>query len=469
MAENNLTDFDKLDKTALITEHGKCVSFQELRKEIKHLANKLAPRSIIFIICKNDFPAVLCYLTSLEISVIPLLLSQDLSKEQISELCDCYQPRYIFSQADSFSDYLKVCDVENYGLFERNVLPHYEINNELAFLASTSGSTGSPKLVRFSKANLLSNAHSIVEYLNIDHNERAFLHLPLHYSYGFSILNSHLLAGATVVLTNRTIMEKEFWQDLAHYKITSFSGVPFHYQALLRMRFENMHLPDLKTMTQAGGKLDAKYTAKLIEHCDTLGIKFYCMYGQTEASPRISFVPPDQIANKVGAIGQSIPGGELWLEEQSGEKITASQKIGELVYRGDNVCLGYATSYHDFVKGDDNNHILKTGDMAYFDEDGCFFIEGRIKRFIKVFGNRISLEHVENIIKKQDLECIAAGKDDKLVIGVVTKQLKEFNAIQFKKDLAALIGINFVAIKIIELSAIPYLSNGKVNYQCLQV
>lgn len=467
MRRKNLISTDFPDNIAVITERGEEVTYSSLHEQISHITGEIKSGEVIFLIIENDFTSLLYYLASFECGAIPLLLSSDTAREQLDYLVARYEPTYIFKKVPDHAPdgFTLNHETEGYGLFKNKGKRSYKINPNLAFLATTSGSTGSPKLVRYSRDNIISNTESIVEYLGISESECAIAHLPIHYSFGFSIINSHLYAGASVYLTRKSMMEKGFWDDMKKYDITSFSGVPFHFESLLRLKFESLSLPSLKTMTQAGGKLTPQKMEKVVERCETLGIQFWTMYGQTEASPRISYLPPEQTLNKLGGIGYPVPGGQLWVRGDDGEDISYSSRTGELVYEGDNVCLGYATQTEDFQLGDENHGVLSTGDLAYSDSDGCFFLQGRINRFIKIFGNRISLDHVEELMHKKGYECLAGGMDDQLVIGLVSKV--ELDISQLRKEIANLIGINFTAVKIKQFPNIPRFESGKVNYQCL--
>ena len=179
-------------------------------------------------------------------------------------------------------------------------------------LLSTSGTTGSPKLVRLAHRNIEANADSIAEYLDIDERERAIQSLPIHYSYGLSVLHSHLATGASVILTPHSIMRPEFWADAARWQATSFAGVPYSYAILQRTGLLRRAMPDtMRTLTQAGGRLAPEAIVKLHELMQERGGRLFVMYGQTEATARISYVPPEALPEKAHTIGIPIPGGSF--------------------------------------------------------------------------------------------------------------------------------------------------------------
>ena len=240
------------------------------------------------------------------------------------------------------------------------------------------------------KKNLISNAKSISKYLDIKSNDRAISSLPLNYSYGLSVINTHLNSGASIVLTNSSMMERDFWYLINKHSVTSLAGVPYNYEMILRLGIDRLKIPSIKKMTQAGGKLSYDKINRINANLKQKNISFYTMYGQTEATARISYLAPDDIDKKPGSIGKAIPAGKMWLQGKKGKVIEETDSIGELVYSGDNVSMGYALSLSDLMLGDKNKGILRTGDLARCDSDGYFFIEGSINRFIKI----LSLIHI---------------------------------------------------------------------------
>lgn len=335
------------------------------------------------------------------------------------------------------------------------------LHPELGLLMTTSGSTGSPKLVRQSKENVFINAAAIVDYLEIGEFDRAITTLPMSYTYGLSIVNSHLLAGAELLLTDISIMQREFWKFFHKEKATSFAGVPYTYEMLKRLKFTDMMLPSLKYMTQAGGRLRNDLHKEFAEFAETSRKRFYVMYGQTEATARMSYLPYMNSLKKVGSIGVAIPGGAIFLEDENGNQIEEPHVAGELVYHGRNVTYGYATCLEDLAKEDENKGVLHTGDMAEMDEDGYFFIVGRKKRFLKIFGNRVSLDECEDLIeKKYSLECACTGKDDEMHIFITGKVGAEVVA----EFISGKTGLNPKAFVVKHIEKIPRSGSGKKAY-----
>ena len=287
--------------------------------------------------------------------------------------------------------------------------------------------------------------------------------MPFSYSYGLSIINSHLLKGASIILTDATLMDRSFWEIFKGNNATTFGGVPYIYEMLKKLRFEHMNLPSLKYITQAGGKLSMKLTAEFADICANKEIEFYVMYGQTEATARMSYLPWEYARTKVGSIGIAIPGGKFWLEDENRNVIKKNDTIGELIYQGDNVTMGYAESCFDLQIGDENNGILHTGDLAKRDADGFYYITGRMKRFLKMYGNRVSLDEIEDLLKTEGFKCVCAGTDDDLKI-YFTELYEKDRIVSY---IAKRTGINRAGFSLKHIEKIPRNESGKVQYSAL--
>lgn len=290
-----------------------------------------------------------------------------------------------------------------------------EPHPDLRVLLSTSGSTGDPKLVRLSAGNIAANAISIADYLGLTPADRAATTLPLHYSYGLSVLNSYLSAGASLLLQRQSVIDPGFWSDAQAAGVTSLALVPHQIELLSHSGFTGSELPSLRYMTQAGGKLSPHLARRFTALSRENGWALFIMYGQTEAAPRISYVPPDALPDASDTIGRAIPGGRLWLAAEDGTEITAPGQPGELVYAGPNVMMGYATSRADLLRAQDIK-ALRTGDLAERTDAGFFRIVGRMKRFVKLYGLRISLDQVEAFLSDRGIAAHAVGLEDRLVI-----------------------------------------------------
>ncbi|RYI97112.1 MAG: AMP-dependent synthetase, partial [Actinomycetales bacterium] len=222
--------------------------------------------------------------------------------------------------------------------WRRTAAPAPVLHPDLRLLLSTSGSTGSPKLVRLSRENLTSNAHAIADYLDLHGDDRAITSLPLHYCYGLSVLHSHLVRGAGVVLTDLSVVDECFWDLCRRARVTTLSGVPYTFELLHRSGFAEREPGSLRRVTQAGGRLRPEAVREYADTCATRGIDFFVMYGQTEATARMAYLPPALAAAHPDAAGIAIPGGHLRIDSVPDQPAD----VGEVVYSGPNVMLGYA-------------------------------------------------------------------------------------------------------------------------------
>ncbi len=454
--------------TCVITDNDQIYSYSEIYNYCKSFSDKIANKSLVVILSSNTIGSLIGYLGCIENASVPLLLDSKLKLDYLNHLVEIYKPNYIWipkNRISEFPHYNIELELLDYILLKFNEQIQQDIYPGLRLLLTTSGSTGSPKLVRLSKDNITANTESIVEYLNIVETDKAITVLPINYSFGLSIINTHLYKGAIILLTEKSIMEKDFWSFFNKYEASTLSGVPYTFEMLKKLRFFDMDLSSLKTITQAGGKLRVELVKEYFSYSISKGINFFVMYGQTEATARMSYLPPNKCFEKYGSIGVAIPRGAFHLIDEKGEKITSANTQGELVYVGPNVSLGYAEHRIDLIKGDENNKELITGDIAFYDNDGFYYIVGRKKRFIKLFGNRLNLDEIEQIVKHDFRECACVGVDDKLSIYVVNSESIDLK--EFKKNISSKLNIHFSAINIIEINEIPKNPSGKIIYSNL--
>jgi len=457
------------ENTAAITENGDVISYQQLDQAGVAFVQNITSRSLVFSLCTNSIGSLVGYTGLINHNHVPLLLDASLDLELLRKLIDIYRPAYLWVPEAIVSDFTGFSPFYSdwgYVLLKTSFDWQYPLFDDLAVLLTTSGSTGSPKLVRLSLKNLEANTQSIVEYLQLDQSERPITTLPMNYSYGLSIINSHLAVGATILLTASSLMEKNFWSFFKEQSATSFGGVPYTFEILNKLRFFRMGLDSLRTMTQAGGKLSLELHQKFSEYAQSSGKRFFVMYGQTEATARMAYLPPERTIEKCGSMGIAIPGGKFSLIDIEGREIYEPLVTGELVYSGQNVSMGYAECGEDLIKGDELQGQLFTGDMAQMDEDGYFYIVGRKKRFLKIFGNRINLDETESMIKSfyQDIDCACAGVDDKMYIFVAECTCVE----DIRKFVSERTGLNHVAFKVVIVEAIPKNESGKISYISLE-
>lgn len=456
------------DNVVAISQDMQQHTYRELHTKSHEFSQHITEKKLIFNLCCNTFSSLSNYVGFLEnTNCKQVLLSYNIDESLLINLIELYSPNYICLPANMefhLESYRSLLENEDYILLEAKEHYSHDLLDELAIMLSTSGSTGSPKLVKLSYQNLLSNAQSIAEYLNIEFYDRAITTLPMNYAYGLSIINSHLLKGASIALTENSIAEKQFWEFLKKTKSTTFGGVPFTYEVLKRLRFNKMELPSIKYVTQAGGKLRKELVSEFVENCERKEIRFIIMYGQTEATARMSYLPWELAKSHPSSIGIAIPGGEFQLVDEEGKTITEINTPGELIYKGNNVFIGYSTTKDDLGVTKKNNHILHTGDIAYKDNNGLYYITGRKSRFIKVYGHRVNLGDIENLLAKQNINAACSGVYDKLVIFTTDHEKLDFA----KKYISQVTKIHPLGIASKFIKEIPRNEFGKVKYKELQ-
>ncbi|MGI6072202.1 MAG: AMP-binding protein [Lachnospiraceae bacterium] len=463
-------------RIALISESGRSFSYGQVRIAAAEVGRVLQGKSVVFCLCRNVPEAVIGYLGIMEQGSVPLLLGENPDRKQLKYLHEIYRPSYYWRSgemnnpeepSEDASVYGKeILRMGDYRLFATG-LPSYETDGELALLLSSSGSTGSPKLIRLSRRNLESNAESIAQYLQLNESERPITSLPMQYTFGLSVINSHLTVGAAILMCEKSIVQKEFWDFFSAQEGTSLAGVPYTYEILKKIHFmDKDDLGNLRTLVQAGGHLPVELQEMFGKWCEQRGIKFFVMYGQTEATARMSYLPYEKLLSKIGSIGIAIPGGRFELRDEEGNVIEEPDRVGELVYYGPNVSLGYASCREDLNRPDDNRGVLHTGDMAMRDEDGYYKITGRLSRFVKIYGVRVGLDECENILKGLDLsgEFVCVGRDDNLII--YTNSKKNHEAADW---LAKRLGLNERAFSCRYVETIPKTESGKKDYKMLNL
>ncbi len=439
------------ESRCLQTSENDFISYIDLAKRSDEIVKHLPNRSLFILYFEASIDCIAVYLGALRNNHVALLIDPFLDEVLKDKIINKFRIKFKFDG--------KEWSKTKFWNESKNVF-----NKNLNILLSTSGSTGSPKLIKISKKNLVANANSIVEYLGLNKDDRAISSLPLHYSYGLSVLNTHLLVGAKFYLTNLPVTNKKFWSFFKENKITSMSGVPATWRILRKLFFDRMDLSSLKFITQAGGKLSNEEVKWLAKLGNNFNCKVFIMYGQTEATARISYLKPEMILEKCGSIGKVIPNGKLYLKGENNKTINKSNKEGELIYKGENVMIGYASEISD-LKTSSINKELHTGDLAYFDKDGYFWITGRKKRFIKIFGNRVSMDDIESFLYEKGFESSVIGMDDKLII--VLNNEENISSDDLVSLLSNFYKIHFSAIEVMRIDTIPRTSSGKTEYNKL--
>ena len=445
------------------------LSFRELIREGRELAGRLgSSRQLLFITAANDVFSAVMYVGAVGRGHAVAMLDSRGSPPIIAELAEAYRPTWIAGPpglasrlAESLVEIESASSIDGGELLRTAFRRPPDLHPDLALLLTTSGTTGSRKFVRLSARNLEANASSIARCLELTPEDRPITSLPIHYSFGLSVLNSHWLVGAPVVLSDESVLTRSFWDTFEAQRCTSLAGVPYTYQMLERLGFRDMELPSLRSLQQAGGALDRRLTELYAAHMAARGGRFYVMYGQTEATARMSFVPPSRLADKIGSAGLAIPDGRLSIDTGA-SGAAAAGSVGEVVYEGPNVMLGYATGSDSLADPDALEGVLRTGDLGYIDDEGFLFLVGRSRRIAKVFGRRINLDEVEVMAREGGPAAVVGAPD---AIWVFCAFGTPDTIAEFGGLLAQRLKLHHTAVRARHVGAIPTHPSGKIDYE----
>jgi acyl-CoA synthetase (AMP-forming)/AMP-acid ligase II len=444
------------ESAALFVEKGSEFSFQQVSQAGDNLLAGTT-RDVCILLFDRDWASVAAYLGCLRAGVVPLLVESTASAEDLGLLVRSFDPRYLFSNRGKTLPSFKLrSPLGDGGLYENIQSVPKDIDQSLAILQPTSGSTGEPKCVRVSYRNLEVAVASIAGYLDIDFSRTLISSLPFHYTYGLSLLHLAIFAGCKIVLTEHSALTRDFWEIFTSNKVTDFSGVPIHFEALARKGLPESAFESLRVVTQAGGGLAPEITAKWLDTLEERKVRFFSMYGQTEACPRISFVPPEVARNKLGSAGIAVPGARI--------SISASEpdRVGEVIFEGPNVCLGYASSFDDLRRGDDFCGRLSTGDLGYMDSDGYLFIVGRLKRAVKVAGISVNLDSIERKAQGAGHRIAVVGRDGQIAVVFEGSNLQDLKTFVFES-----LRVPRQLVSFVPLPQLPTFSSGKIDYQTI--
>ncbi len=434
------------NRIAVLTASG-AVTYRELAGKVNDLVRRFGSRRRLMLLAPgNTLDSVVAYLAALAAGQ-PLLLVPPGNPGHLAATIERYDPDVVLDPADGVM------------IRERRRESAHRLHPDLALLLSTSGSTGAPKLVRLSHENLQSNAESIAEYLDIRDSDRSATTLPLHYCYGLSVLNSHLLRGAGLILTDLSVVDDCFWDLFRQHRGTSFAGVPYTFDLLDQVGFDRMRLPHLRYVTQAGGRLAPNRVRRYARLGRSAGWDFVVMYGQTEATARMAYLPPELAEHHPSAVGIPIPGGSLRLSPVADHP---EPDVGELVYSGPNVMLGYAESPADLALGRTVEE-LHTGDIARRTEAGMYEIVGRHSGFAKIFGHRIDLEWVESQLADRGMAACCAGTERELVVAVRGCD----DVVRTRRLIARDCGFPTHVVRVVPVAELPRLDTGKPDRQAV--
>ena len=426
------------DNVAVLTDTQQ-LSYHHLADAVADTARALdGPRRLVVLETRNDVATLVHYLAAMAGGhvVLPVSAGRD-----HTAILKTYEPDVVID-ADG---------IHHGGRRHR-------LHDELALLLSTSGSTGSPKLVRLSHRNLVSNAAAIAEYLDIRETDRAATTLPMSHCYGLSVIHSHLLRGAGLILTDRSVVDDEFWEGFRGHAGTAFAGVPYTFELLERVGAQALDVPHLRYVTQAGGRMPPERVRRFAELGRRQGWDLFVMYGATEATARMAYLPPQLAASHPAAIGRPIPGGAFTIEPCD----AWGDDVGELVYRGPNVMMGYAHGPTDLPLGK-TVEALHTGDIVRRNPDGLYEVIGRSSRFVKMYGLRIDLQRVEATLRDRGVTAFCTDVDDHLAVAAIGHDEEEVQRIT-----AAAAGVPPGAVKAVTVAELPMLPSGKPDYPAVR-
>jgi acyl-CoA synthetase (AMP-forming)/AMP-acid ligase II len=425
------------------------LTYADLARRVEDRGAELgATRRLVLLEAGNDLETVVTYLAALGGSH-PVLLVAPGDAARRPGLVDRYLPDVVQAAGGTL-------EVRHPG-------SRHDLHPDLALLMSTSGSTGSPKLVRLTLTNVVENARSIATYLGIRDTDRAITSLPLHYCYGLSVLNSHLLSGARVVLTNLSVADECFWDLADRAGATSLAGVPYTFDLLDASGFSARDLPSLRYVTQAGGRMDPARVRDYALLGRSRSWDLVVMYGQTEATARMAYLPTDLAAERPEAVGIPIPGGSFRLapvHRADGE--AAEHGVGELLYTGPNVMMGYAETPADLALGSTLSE-LHTGDLARQADDGLWEIVGRLGRQAKLFGLRLDLDHVERALADVGRPARLVVRGDRLWAFVDRPRVVD----RTRTAVLAHTGLPASAVRVVRLDQVPRTPSGKPDRAAL--
>lgn len=453
-------------RSCFIEHNGKVYSYYDLDKFSNEIIKNIPSRSIILMKSYNSFMWLCAYYGFIKKKIVPILIDNNIDSSFEENLILRYRPSYIFSlESEKYEKYYKIFNRDRFCIYKNNSKSEkYKLNKNLCLLLTTSGTTGNKKFVKLSYENLYHNTRAIIKYLKINKKCKLITTLQPSYSYGLSLINTHLYSGSSIVLNNYSFFDKNFWKLFHKYKPTTFACVPRSLEFLERLGIKKINFKKLSYITLAGGALIPQKLKKINIELERKKIKLFTMYGQTEASPRISYLDPTFNRSKLGSIGKSIRGGKLFLIDKKNSILKKSNQIGEIIYIGKNVFMGYSKSLKDLSKINiKKQNILKTGDYGYRDKDGFYWIVGRKKDFVKVNGHRVNLRELNEFFRSQGFQSYCDFGNDKINIYFNNKKFINF----FKNSSIVKGNLNFNNFCLIFKKNIPINDRGKIDIRKL--
>ncbi|MFA5014782.1 MAG: class I adenylate-forming enzyme family protein [Actinomycetota bacterium] len=470
------------DNTCVVHDSNRFTYF-EIDRLSDILANTLIENGLrkgerVVILLENSAEYIISFFAILKTCGVAVPLNTQLVSRELSYLLNDCSPKLIITNSQhqstlkSLTNPKSILLIDKLNLNKKSIPETYNLepisgnDTDLAMIIYTSGTTGNPKGVMLSHQNLCANADSIIEYLQPSASDKIMVVLPFYYSYGTSLLTTHIKVGGTLVIDNRFLYPNVVLDTMKKEQVTGFAGVPSNYIILLRKSaLRKYKLNNLRYVTQAGGAMSPAMIQEFIKTIPH--IKFYVMYGQTEATARLAYLATEFLENKLGSIGKAIPGVELDILNEQNQRVKTGE-TGEIVARGANIMLGYWNSPEE-TAGVLTKEGLRTGDLAYKDEDGFIYLVARKKEMIKSGANRISPLEIEEVACQMPgvLECAAVGIPDEILGETIGLYVVKSSINLSKNDLLLFCKQNLAAFKmpkVVEfVESLPKTSTGKIK------
>lgn len=438
------------DNDILIYGDGVGVRLRDVRSLAETLADN-SPGGIAVLRASRDARHLAAYLACLWAGIPVMILEANTPEPFLHRVIETFRPGHLLGFQGPHHQFTALRNELGLSI-QRNQSSIAGCHPDLGVLLSTSGSTGEGKFVRISWKALLHNASAIGECLPIRQADTAITSLPYSYSYGLSIVNSHLLRGGRLIASNEGMTTRDFWNLVREFGVSSFGGVPATYRMLKQLRWNPGDYPSIRYSTQAGGHLGVDDRQYFLDLLESAGAEFFVMYGQTEATARMTIAPPNLLRSNITSVGFPLRDGSLTIKDPD------SNGIGEVVYAGPNVMMGYATTDQDLALGDSLKGKLSTGDLGLITR-GALTLMGRTKRIAKVYGKRVFLDDAESWAGKYG-DCVAVSREDLLILATTGFS----NTRSVVEGLANYLGVSPLGIRVIKLPTLPQLSSGKPDY-----
>ena len=440
--EKSFDIFKSYADNPCLCEPSNKVTYKELGKIVEELIDACSTFRSAVLVFEQNIYCVAFYLACLISKKLVILLDPHSTQSDVIHIADVFNVSLIAGHSEiessCFSHIYSKCEFNIYHTgYKITACPH----PELAILVNTSGSTSAPKFVKLSYDNLICNTKQITRYLPINSDSFAGPPPPFSYVYGLSVLNTHLAMGGQIALCNDSVISKEYWNFVLSLDVTNINGVPYYYEVINKLNFYANLKKKLKFLTQAGGRMSDLVRERLIS--EFINSQIFIMYGQSEATARISYLPYNKIREKCGSVGIAVDGGKLSVDQN------------EIIYEGNNIYRGYAYSANDLTKLEDIGK-LHTGDLGYLDDEGYLYITGRKSRFIKLPGKRLSLDDCERQLTNYGYECAIVQIDDKMKIYVVGNCSK--------KEVSQILGLSSIYFDLFYVQELTRTINGKIHY-----